>query len=76
MATYRQGLHDQSQPGRPPAEEVPVRHGWGGDPQGRRRRDPVTSPPRLEGVPGVGAVASDAFMADVEGLPVQERERW
>jgi antitoxin VapB len=75
LAPHRQGLHDQSQPGRSSpkefqfaTDEVVIRKV--GD-------DVILSPcPRdwktyLASAP----VASDAFMADVEGLPVQERER-
>jgi virulence-associated protein VagC len=35
----------------------------------------ILSPrPRDWNVPGVGSVASDAFMSDVEDLPAQERD--
>ena len=45
------------------------------DPQGRRRRHSVAATSRLASRTSQSApVASDAFMADVEDLPVQERE--
>ena len=73
-APHRKGLHDESQPGCPPAEgyqfstaEVFI----------RKEGDDVILSPRpcdwrtyLETAP----VASDAFMNDVEDLPAQERE--
>ena len=74
-APHRQGLHDQPQPGCPAAQGVPVldRRVFI-----RKEGDDVILSPRprdwhayLESAP----VASDAFMTDVDDLPVQERER-
>ena len=43
-------------------------------PQGRRRRHPLPRPRDWQAYLASAPVASDAFMADVEDLPVQERE--
>jgi antitoxin VapB len=74
-APNRQGVHDQSQPGGTPTKEYQFSTA---EVFIRKEGDDVILSPRprdwrayLETAP----IASDAFMADVEDLPVQERER-
>ena len=74
-AAHREGLHDQPQPGRAAAQGVPVLRPTRSSSARRARtsssrRGPRDWRPYLESAP----VASDAFMDDVEDLPVQERE--